>query len=384
MKILIIASLYPPYVKGGGEISTQLLAEGLKKIGIDVVVVSIDEKYKEEFINGVKIYRIPTPNIYWSFKSHQQSKIKKIVWHMIDSYNIFIEKDLSKILQKEKPDIVHSSTIEDISAYSWKVAKNMGFKVIHTLRSYTLLCPHATMFKNNKNCDSQCLNCKYMTYPKKILSNYVDGVVGISNFILEKHIQNGYFPKALKNVIYNPISTNQIKRTIKKQNIVLGFLGRLEQAKGIEFLLEKYSKLNLPNTQLLIFGKGVNKEYENNLKVKYNQNYIIFKGFMKPEEIYPQIDILIVPSLWNEPFGRIVPEANSYGIPVLVSNKGGLPELVQEGKNGYVFDSDTKDDFKEKLDLIIKKYKEQDFKFDITQFKQENIIKGYINVYKKL
>jgi len=61
-------------------------------------------------------------------------------------------------------------------------------------------------------------------------------------------------------------------------------------------------------------------------------------GWMKPEEFYPTIDVLVVPSLWHEPLGRVVFEAYSYGVPVLGARRGGIPEIIDEGETGFVFD----------------------------------------------
>ena len=379
MKILIVSSLYFPYIKGGGEISTKLLAEGLNAKGFDVKVYSISNKEKDDIINGVHVHRVKTSNIYWSFNA-PSSKLKKIIWHLKDSYNIQSGNKFKEYISKNKPDVVITSTIEDISPYIWKICKELKIKVIHILRSYTLLCPKATMYKKDKLCKKQCLSCKIITYPKKILSKYVDVVVGISEFILNEHTKYGYFPNAKQEVIYNPVEIPKIKiqkYNKNKKEMIFGFVGRIEKAKGIEFLLDNFSRLKLENVKLFIYGKGLTKEYENEIKQKYESNQIIFKGFKKPEEIYNEIDILIVPSLWNEPFGRIVPEANSYEVPVLVSNRGGLPELVEEGKNGYVFDPDKEGDFEEKLKKIIEMKKNNSFSFDKEKFSLDEVIKKY-------
>lgn len=66
-----------------------------------------------------------------------------------------------------------------------------------------------------------------------------------------------------------------------------------------------------------------------------------FVGTVKIEKFLPQLNFLIVPSQWNEPFGRVVIEANSYGIPVIASNKGGIPEIVVPNVTGYVFETEN-------------------------------------------
>ena len=386
MKILIFNTLYYPNQIGGAEKSVQLLAEGLLKKGEKPIIVSTSDKDYVDYVNGVKVYYVKTNNIYWAYNAKEQNKIKKPIWHLIDSYNPF-NKKIKKILDNEKPDIVHTNNLAGFSVSVWKLAKNRNIKIVHTLRDYYLLCPKSTMFneKLNKNCDKQCLTCKFYSIPKKILSNNVDVVIGISKFILDKHLEYDYFQNAKKKVIYNSVEVprNFLKKKLSNK-IIFGYVGSLSPSKGIEFLLKKFSELNLENVKLYIYGKGTTKAYEDQLQKKYASDKIIFHGFQKPEKIYTNIDILIVPSLWNEPFGRIVPEANSYDIPVLVSNNGGLPELVENGKNGYVFDPDKEGDFEKKLELIkriyIKVYNNLFFNIDI--FLTENVLLKYYQIYK--
>jgi len=384
MKILIFNTLYYPNQLGGAEKSVQLLAEGLVKKGEEVVVVTTSNKEYIDYVNGVKVYYLKINNLYWPYISKEQNKIKKPLWHLIDSYNIFNPNKIDQIIKKENPDVIHTNNLAGFSVIVWKIAKKYNKKIVHTLRDYYLLCPKSTMYKNDKNCKNQCLDCKLLSIPKKNYSKYVDVVVGISEFILNRHKEFGYFPNAkIETVIYNSVEVPKVN--IKKENkkeIILGFVGRIEKAKGIEFLLEKFSRLKLENVKLFIYGRGLTKEYESEIKQKYESSQILFKGFKKPEEIYNEIDILIVPSLWNEPFGRIVPEANSYGVPVLVSNRGGLPELVEEGKNGYMFDPDKEGDFEEKLKKIIEMKKNSSCNFDNKEkFSLENIINKFMGIY---
>lgn len=384
MKILLFNTLYYPNQIGGAEKSVQLLAEGLLSFGHESVIVTTSDKDYVSNVNGVKVHYVNTNNIYWAYNAKEEKSYKKPLWHLIDSYNIFTKNKIEKIIKDEKPDIVHTNNLAGFSDIVWKIAKKYDIKVIHTLRDYYQLCPKSTMFKNGVNCLTQCSDCKIYATPRKEMSKYVDVVVGISKYILNKHLSFGYFPNAKSEVIYNsvPLIENNTKKDNKEKIISFGYVGSLSPSKGIEFLLEKYQGLKLPNTELLIFGKGINREYEQNLKSKYEQENIIFKGFMKPEQIYSQIDILIVPSLWNEPFGRIVPEANSYNIPVLVSNMGGLSELVTNGKNGYIFELNNNGDFEEKMRLILEMYKNSEFEFDLSAFGLDEIVRKYLKVYK--
>ena len=384
MKVMIFNTLYYPNQIGGAEKSVQLLAEGLLEKGLKPIIVTTGKQDYVNYVNGIKVYYVKTINLYWAYNSKEEKKYKKPLWHLIDSYNPF-NKKVEKIIDNEKPNIIHTNNLAGFSVSIWKLVKNRDIKIVHTLRDYYLLCPKSKMFneKLNKNCNKQCFSCKLYSIPKKLFSKYVDVVIGISDFVLKKHLEYGYFPNAKQKVIFNPVNIPNIeikKNSVsKKKEIIFGYVGRIEPAKGIEFLLKYFPK----EYKLFVYGKG-EKKYLEKLKKEYKEKQIFFKGFESPDKIYSTIDILTVPSLWNEPFGRIVPEANAYKIPVLVTNRGGLPELVTNGKNGYIFDVENENDFYAKLELIIECFLKNKCKFDLEPFKEQSIIDKYMELYKEV
>jgi glycosyltransferase involved in cell wall biosynthesis len=361
MKILLFNSLYYPNVIGGAELSAQLLAEGIKLKGIEPVVVCTDEQSRTDFVNGVKVYYLRTPNLYWlcrgrPLRGMQQGFLRKILWHGIDSCNFAIKKQVQEIIDFEKPDIAHTNNLAGFSVYLWKVLKKNRLPIVHTIRDLYLLCPRTNMFKHGRSCRRQCLGCKLFSFPKKALSQYVDEAVGISRFILDFHLRSGYFPKAAATcVIPNPLLSNNGaagERKLSKQGrLRFGFVGSLSEHKGIEILLQQFSRLD---ADLVVFGKSLVPDYQHQLELTYGQPNILFKGWESDvAKIYRDMDVLIVPSLWNEAFGRVVIEAFSFGIPVICSNKGGLPELIEQGVTGWVYDADNAAQLRKAVEYVI-------------------------------
>jgi glycosyltransferase involved in cell wall biosynthesis len=394
MKILIFNSLYYPNIVGGAEIAVQKLAEGLLNKGYTPVIISTSQKDHINYINGIKVYYIENENIYWFSVFNKPSKLKKLIWHLIDIKNIFLQEKIHKILLQEKPDIIHTHNLAGFSVIVWELATKFKVPIIHTLHDYYLLCPSSTMFKGNKPCNKQCLKCKFFSYTKRELSNkYVNIVTGVSNFILKKHLDLGYFRNALeKKVIPNQIELpKSLKHVKEKKNkdIILGFVGRISPEKGLDLLLEVFQQLHLKDVKLYIFGKSTDTKYEEYLKFKYSKENIVFKGFKPASEIYSQIDITIVPSLWHEPFARVVIESYSYGIPVLASRRGGIPENVIEGITGFLFEPNDLKDFKLKMHKIIDLLRKGQIDSNkirnfAKKFSSEIVLKQYIDTYNKL
>ena len=367
-KILIACSCYYPDVKGGGEVSTKLLAEALSEKGYQVVVVAVSDHDSVDEVNGIKVYRVRFKNLYWTYEKDKYSGLKKIAWHIIDSHNIQIAKCIVKIAKEESVSALITSTIEDISPATWKLAKKEGIKVYHILRSYNLICATATMFKNDQNCDRQCSFCKALTLMKRVNSKYVDHLIGISSFVLNIHKDFGYFQNATSCVIHNicgEIAENpdNILHWIpsERSNIKFGYIGNLLPTKGIEKIFSALSKSGNSRFELVIAGKG-SEEYTENLKslVKRLNISVTFLGHTEPEKFFRSIDVLIVPSVWNEPFGRIIVESYSCNVPVIASNRGGIPELIT-ADTGFLYEDE--DQLCAKLEFIAS----NNLKFDFSK-----------------
>lgn len=343
MKILVISSGYPPDVKGGGEHSTKIISEELAARGHEVNVLTLSSHAVSEIINGVNVHRVLSPNLYWNFNP-QPSSAKKIAWHLLDNVNPRAYWLVKKYLQQFDPDVVLTSTIENFGAEAWRACRAFNVPVVHVLRSYYVLCYRGTCFKNGQNCTVPCTECQVLTLGRRHAAKEVNGLIGISEYILDKHIPA--FPNAHARVIYNPVQTRPATPKIMHDTgLHFGYLGRLEPEKGIEPLLETF--IQLPESCILHIGGTGNDDYVAYLKDKYPQPNIRFLGWVNAKEVYENIHYLILPAQWHEPFGRVVVEAFSYGVPVIGAMRGGIPELIQEGENGYLFEPSLPHSLKE-------------------------------------
>lgn len=355
MKLLLINNLYSPYFIGGAEKGVQLLAEGLREFSIESIILCIGPRSFIREIHGIKIYYLYPTNIYWSLEKAHHNYLLKGLWHFIDMYNPATYYKIRRIIEEEQPHLVHTHNLAGFSVSAWKAAKNSGLPLVHSLHDYYLLCPKSSMFKNNRNCAKPCSLCSFFSLPKRALSFLVDQVVGVSSYILERHCQAGYFSKSLRKVIYNPVLRREPKtKSSLKKPIRFGYIGRLNQAKGVEPLLNTFIQINPKYATLFLAGTG-ETSYVSFLRRRYAAPNIFFLGFMPSDDFYEQIDILIVPSLWEEPFGMVVFEAFSHGIPVIGSNRGGITELIDDGKTGFLFEPTEPDALARIINYVLEK-----------------------------
>lgn len=349
MKILIFNEYYYPYERGGAEVSTRLLAESLCRLGHEIFIVTTCDRNYEMIHNGVNVFYIKANPIYWDGNCKAKTIAKKILWHIVDMNNPFILPFIDSIINKISPDVIHTNNLSHFSCSVWKIAKKRNIPICHTLRDYYLLCHKCTLYNHDEVCKQRCLPCRISSFFKAQYSRYVNTVVGISNHILLRHLQEGFFDNVSeKQVIFNPVSNDKIINR-KDQNNKIGFIGSLKASKGIEFLIKSFLSCKREDYTLLVAGKG-DSEYENHLRsICAHAINIEFLGRMEPKTFYNQIGLLVVPSLWEEPFGRIVVEAIACGVPVLASNQGGISEILKDRKEGTLFNIDDENSLKNKL-----------------------------------
>lgn len=385
MKIAIINTLYAPNQVGGAEKSVQTLAENLCLTGNKVLVICLGKESASYHLNGVLVKVLKIENSYWPFELGGKKAYQKFLWHLKDVSNTKYENTIGEFLSDFKPSILLTNNLTGFSTKVWSIAQKLNIKIVHTLRDYYLQCPSTIKFKDNLNCRKPCLSCKLLSVPKKNDSNKVNYLIGISSFILNDHISNGYFKKIPNKVIYNGFEITSHSKSKPKNTIVFGYIGQINKSKGIELLLESFSKIKTHPWRLLVAG-NINAVYKNDLKRINNSNQIEFLGHTKSNLFFKKIDVLVVPSLWNEPFGRVVLESIIHKKPVLGSNKGGISELLSNNKK-YLFNP-----IENELTVLLKKSILEsrfldNFIFDevfIENFTIKNTVNQYLNVFNEV
>lgn len=325
---------------------------------------------------------------------------------------------LERLLQYIRPDIAHIN--QPITLSIIKVLKKYNIPIVWTLHDPSLACPASTLkMGNGQICNNYfCKNQKYINCIKhKCQDNRIEPTVrktirSYFNYYvnLYKDIDLYIAPsKALKNLILNAnlginpeniivlnnfISYNlnyEIVKNINKDSYFL-FVGRIVEEKGIKFLLKAIKELP-KEIKFKIAGTGKLNKYVKDYISINNLSNVDFIGYVKQDEInslYRQAIATIVPSNFFEIFGMINIESFINKTPVIGSNIGGIPEIVDDGVNGFIFDVGDVKKLKEhiltywnNLDLALE-HGENGYQKTIEKYMIETHMNKLVEIYKNL
>lgn len=380
MKILIVNYVFWPNQSGGSQISTKILAEKLVEHGHSVTVLTCDNREHVEYHNGVCIYYLKVSDNFLNLPLNYT----RLYYRVLELYNIFLIKKVHQTIKSIAPDVIHTNCIQILSISVFDIAAKLKIPIIHTARDFHLICPHS-MIRDNVACSSFCLSCKFYSFLRKRHIRKITSFVSISKFMMRTHEERNLFSdKIHKYVVYNSVPDNLEWNQNSNQCLSIGYMGRITKDKGIELLLDSFCRIEKKELTLIIAGDG-NCDYVKKLKQKYSSKRIKWMGIMNQNEFYRSIDLLVVPSLWQEPFGRVVVEAIYANRPVLVSNRGGMPEILNKIPFGDIFNVEDPDSLYNKLNEIIKDQKlyQSFFKADRQTkiFSNEYVTSKYEEIY---
>lgn len=344
MKVLLINNCF--WRRGGSEAVYFNTADMLMAAGHEVVFLGLDDP--QNIKTGQKEYFVKRGNA-----------LKNMIAY-------FSNKDAAKaveeIVKRENPDIAHAHLLwGGMTASIIPVLHKHGVPLVHTAHDYRMVCPAYT-FRNGKGevCE-QCKGGKYWQCTKNRCSKgsmvqsllmtlemiyrnkkwhpakNIDGIIYVSKFAKKKHEEiDPRFVNSNSTVLYNFTKIGEEYPVKEKDEGYYLYYGRLSGEKGVATLTEAFAKH--PELKLKVVGTG---PIEEDLKKKQYSN-VEFLGYKTGEGLYNIVRnarFVCVPSEWYENNPMTIVEAYSMGVPVIGARIGGIPEIVEEGKTGFLFES---------------------------------------------
>ncbi|MCU0384407.1 MAG: glycosyltransferase [Flavihumibacter sp.] len=364
MKILVI---HTRYVEKGGEDSL-----------VDLEINLLRQEHEVELL-----------------QFQNKSGWRGLIQFLFSIWNPAAGKKVRRKILDFRPDLVH--------VHNWHFAAGpivfhavakQGIPIVATLHNYRILCPSATLFHHEKLFFESLKNgfpwraVQKKTYRNSILLSfwlslilYFHRKIGTWNFVDSYLVPSAsmlpFFEQVpwkfpMNKVIVKPNFTEPAPTSNKEKTNFL-YVGRLSEEKGIRSLLDAFIKTKQP---LLIAGDGPLKPLITDATSKYN--WIRYAGSLNKPKVNDELtaaSALIVPSIWQEPFGMVIIESFAHGTPVIAANIGAPAHLIQHNFNGLLFEPGNAASIAEAV--------QQWNKFSIFQKKQmsANAIRTYEEYY---
>lgn len=369
-RILIVNKfLYP---NGGSETYIFELGRQLQEMGCEVQYFGMEDSRN---IVGNKV------NSYTANMDFHSGKLSKLLYPFRIIYSRQARKAIREVLNDFEPDVVHlnnfnfqitPSVLYEIRKYERE--QNIKIKIIYTAHDYQLVCPNHLMRcpSTNQNCERcaegayrNCIRgkCIHSSTVKSILGalegwvyrrlgayKMIDTIICPSAFMrrqLDRH-PDLKGKTVIKHNFAGNMSEGQRSKT-EKEGYVLYF-GRYSREKGMETLVKACARL--PEIPFAFAGRG---ECEEQIEQLENVKNL---GFLAPEEMKPYIErakFSICPSECYDNCPLSVMESIQCKTPVLGAAVGGIPELIEAGVSGELFESGNEDELVEKIRLMYEK-----------------------------
>lgn len=348
---------------GGGTISNFIFIDCLNRDNnFDVSILTTDTyQNKNKYIKA------------HVFSLNKNKKLKGFLGKLYRKKNFKIF--LLKYLKNNDVDIVINTT--DLIYPSVEIAHKYKCKTCSIIRAYENLYSyeHESSFFKKINRIIE----KLLFFKQDLKSLRKSDLVTTNSKFMKDFFYYKYDVNS--RVIYPSIAIDNKKKKIKK----ITNIGIINPSRKKGYVIVKKIAKNMPKKNFLFYGKK--PKNGDILEKKYKNIY--FKGWGKNiSNIYKKIDLILVPSLWEEPFGRIPIEAISNGVLPLISNMGGLPETINYDKRLIVNNIRNINDWIERisyfdnnLELLEKIIKEQQnyikkFSLNIQGEKLKKILKS--------
>jgi glycosyltransferase involved in cell wall biosynthesis len=319
---------------------------------------------------------------YSGFFAPNLSLTRKLSYQSIKNsieiiYSFSAKTHLHNLLSRHKVDIAHGHNIYGLLTTSVldELHKN-GIPAVLTLHDYKIICPNYQFLNRNQICEecrphryynavlNRCVHEDTMSSTIYALENYFHYLMGcyrkkvaqfiaVSRFIKNKFIEYGYPEDKIK-YIPNFINTEQYMPTYEDEEYFL-YSGRLVPEKGIRTLIKAFLSLRTSKHKLVIVGDGPLKQSLEVELLKTGTRNIEITGFLTGEALADKIrkcTCTIIPSEIYENCPMSVLEALAFGKPVIGANIGGIPELIKDKVDGFIFESGSAFDLADKMNHI--------------------------------
>ena len=368
MRILYVLHQFFPLHHTGTERLTLDLAKQIQRMGNYVSVLTYEpssplkKKSESKFlIEGDPSTKDGFSKLdnYIKKREYQIETIPVISFKHVEhklGFKIFdekLKKHLSEIVKDY--DLIHFTHPMRFASLL-KICKKLDKPTVLTLTDNWLLCPRGLVTSDHQLCDGpdggkKCMNMCH--YDKEVLARYndakfffgnVDHLVAGSDFVRNTYAENDWNREI--NLIPFSIDHSHVIPVGDPEETVFGFIGTLIWHKGVHVLVKAFKMVENDKIKLKIFGRGDERDpyIKDLINLAKDDKRIEFCGtfdYQELPEVMKKLSIIVIPSSYKENFPLVMQIGLAYKKPIISSNLGGMPEVIKDGKNGFLFENEN-------------------------------------------
>ncbi len=374
--------MFPLWGSGSG-VYARKLAETLARRGYEVAVACPDRRK----VTGVKVFEVKLPFMA-AFTSHPEhpraKKYSELTAAELNELYLAFHKGFTRAVAAFKPDVIHAHH----AAHTAWVA-DLCRAIFRT--NYMVTVHGTDVFNASLDrryivpTQSALQHADYVTVVSPQTRKWMFKVFGRRFQKKVRTITGGVDIKAYPN-------RGSVARVNRRYGLegkqVVAFTGKLIPTKGVEYLVQAADNID---AEVFIIGDG--PERKALMQQARHNPRVHFPGYLSGDllpEFYRRANVLVVPSVWDEPLGLISLEAMSSGTPVVASNKGGIGEAVKNGYNGYLVRARSAKGIREAVGRILnnpaleQRMSENARTFITERFSWEVIADHFVKHYAKI
>lgn len=332
MKVLIVANTFPPREQGGSGRAAAETARGFVELGHTVVVLTtmpyagIKSLWPQmEKWEGCEVYRWYPLNIYHLSNAGRHNVLVRVLWTVVDIFNIASRCVVRRFLKKAQPNLIVSHNLKGMGFLLPRLFAKSA-KYVHIAHDVQLAEPSGLLYEESAERVLGSVSRQVHIAIMRWLWATVKKVAAPSQFLLHFYTSLGFFAKADLMQLWNPIEAVQKVDHTGKRVVVVG----IETHKGIDDVINVWARLGDVGAELHLIGGG---ERLAELMNKYADNpRVVVHGALdhkKFREVMGSADVLLHPSRCLENSPTAIAEALTLGVPVVATRVGGAPELVR-------------------------------------------------------
>ncbi|MFK5603923.1 glycosyltransferase family 4 protein [Haloferax volcanii] len=373
MKVAIVTPQYPPNIKGGGEISVQLLSKRLNRSDrVDKISVFTFDRLESENIDGVQVVGLGRLN--WMIKdamnilAYRKLKYKLSDFDIIHSYNMSLHPVVGKI-----SDSIDIPAVATLNSDHYLPESSIEMRNRPIIRAYKYLFFNTT---GKVLIDWMSGIDTYFSLSSSMKKKYESTTLPNEKIVMVPNMADPEFDKLLDDI--DP----EVKNQTPTKKVL--YVGTLRKTKGVEYLIR--AGKHLPeNFQIVIVGDGPQEKELHEIADELGLN-IQFAGRVEYKEIPEYMrksDVFVHPGVWPEPFGRTILEAMQAGLPVVTTDRGAPKEIVPF--ESLVCEAENSQDLAETIQSVVTSDYDIDFQQYVhSNYSPEKITRQIINHYETI